>query len=149
MPQGDNNSQCSKGFAFYKLPYNTAGAKSIVISTNRNNPTILASVKVHAGSGDVVWLTAAVGWRPADGNTDVIFKIWRNAPVTGALIYSVLVGGENKYERNYISSFSHVDTSLSDNVGEYEYILTVENISNTIANIKGPVTFTAVQINLN
>lgn len=138
-----------EGFTFYKLLFNTAGAKNIVISTNRNKPTILASLKVHATSGDAIWLTANVGWRPTDGNTDILFKIWRDAPVTGKLISSALVGGESKFERHYVSSFSHVDTNLSDKVTEHVYVLTAENMSSTIANIKGPVTFTALKIDLN
>jgi hypothetical protein len=146
------NKQSFERFKFYELsPYNTIDAVNLPISTDTNNPTQFASLNIHADSDDNVWLTSTVGWQ-ADGDAValVIFKIWRDTVGTGgAVIFSAEVGGLGTEERNYISSFSHVDTNLPRCSRQHSYFLTAEldpKSEGLDARIIGPVTFTAAAI---
>lgn len=133
-------------FNFFVLPNNTNGAVNIPISSNAASPTILASLAIYADRDDVLWLTASVGWRADTGVVNVLFRIWRNAPVTGILIASALQGGDSNSEINYVTSFSHVDANFTHS-RERLYFLTAEvtNAPNT-ATVRGPITFTATEI---
>lgn len=145
----DNRSdrESFERFSFFVLPDNTNGAANIPISSNAASPTILPSIAIHSDRDDAVWLTASVGWRAVTGVPNVLFRIWRNAPITGVLIASALQGGDSSSEKNYVTSFSHIDTKFAHS-RERQYFLTAEvtNGPTPSATITGPVTFTAAEI---
>lgn len=144
---GLNILQTFERFRFDVLTPNTNGAISVPISTVVTSPTTLATVNIRTDINDVVWLTATVGWIAATGVTNVRFKIFRGNPTTGTLISSALAGGESGFERNYVTSFSHVDTNLPTIFTDQLYTLTAEVITaGTTATAVGPVTFTASEI---
>lgn len=133
-------------FNFLVLPNNTSGSVNIPISANAANPTILGRLIVYADRDDVVWLTASIGWRANAGIPNVLFRIWRNVPITGILIASAIQGGDSASEVNYVTSFSHVDTHFTHS-RERLYFLTAE-VTNTpgTATVIGPITFTGTEI---
>jgi hypothetical protein len=144
----ENREEVFEKFNYFVWPSNVSGAVDISISNNANNPTVLASLRVRADRDDAIWLNATIGWLASSGTTHVLFKIWKDAPLTGTLVTSALVGGESGFERNYVTSFSHVDVNLSSQ-REHIYFLTAEVVTaNTSANVIGPITFTASTIEL-
>lgn len=148
-------------FEFVTLqPSNTSGATSIPLTTT---PTTIASL-----TGDDalnifvvcsrVWLTATVGWQAITnvGNkVDVLFKIFRDAPVTGPLIFSCRQSANAAEENFETTTFTHVDLPLiplnpCDDFHHPEkvsYFLTAElPLAGSQANVIGPITFTGAQI---
>jgi len=134
-------------YQFFTLPQNTSGAASIPIS---NTPTPLASLTVEAGSGNnLVTLRANVGWRAILSLTRVLFKIWRGAPVTGELICSVQDSTESAYDNLATTDFCNVVSGLASDQ-PVTFVLTAETVdTNTLAEVIGPLTFTAYGTNLN
>lgn len=104
----------------------------------------IASLTTNVASNLLIALRATIGWQAVSGGrTNVIFKIWRGAPVTGTLIFSAEDSGESGFDRNRVTSFSHVDSGFTASQ-PVTYTLTVETPdAGRIVNIVGPVTFTA------
>ena len=103
---------------YYTLPQNTSGAVNIPIF---NTPTPLAFITVTPGPGnDIGSVRANIGWQALTGRTtQVIFKIWQVAPVTGTLISSA--DDSAVVKRGVVTSFSHVysgfTTAQTNNCG--------------------------------
>jgi len=132
-------------FRFFVLPNNTRDAVNMPVSSDPDNPTVLARLSIHSDPNDAVWLTAAVGWQADILQPEVLFKIWRGEPVTGLLIFSAKEKGETA-DRFKATSFSHVDTIFTK-AGEYAYTLTAEVTEpGNAAVVTGPITFTAAEI---
>ncbi|GAB6158242.1 hypothetical protein JCM39194_14420 [Desulfotomaculum varum] len=147
-------------FTFNTLqPSNTSGATSIPLTST---PTTIAALTGHDALNilDVcnrVCLTATVGWQAAgnttrQGRVDVLFKIYREAPVSGPLIFSCRqTAAAGDYET---TTFTHVDLPLLplDPCDKHchqkvSYFLTAElPLTGTQADVIGPITFTGAQI---
>jgi hypothetical protein len=142
-----HESDCNEfeRFAFFVLPTNTSGSVSIPLSAS---PTTLATVTIHTDRDDVVFLTGTVGWQAKTNGTglskaNVLFKIRRNA-VGGSLIFSADDSGEADGDNNRVTSFDHVDTSIT---GRITYFLTAQlTDAGSAATVIGPITFTATEI---
>jgi len=140
---GTRYPQNSPGFSFYALPDNTADSVIIPITTS---PQPIALLNIEVSTSSEVVLMGTVGWKntsqAATPKASVIYKLWRGAPNTGSLIFSVNDSAD--VERNKVTSFAQVDTgfSASQNV---TYILTAELTDPTkSANVIGALTLTAV-----
>lgn len=101
----------------YTMPQNISGAVNIPIL---NATTPLATLTVIPGTGnDIGTVRANIGWEAVGGTAQVIFKIWRGAPVTGTLISSA--DDSAVVERGVVTSFSHVysgfTTAQTNNCG--------------------------------
>jgi len=131
--------------AFYTLPQNTSGSVTIPIT---NSATPLAAITIQASSDLELSLRAAVGWQLLPGpGTSILFKIWRGAPNTGSLIYSTLDSGEGSYDSKKVTSLAHIDRGFTTS-GPVTYTLTAElTTPDTVTNVIGPITFTAVPEN--
>jgi hypothetical protein len=127
--------------SFYTLPDNTAGSVSIPI-TATPQPIALLNIDVDANSK--VLLRGTVGWigtGPTFPKTDVVFKLWRGAPITGNLIFSVDDSGD--FDRNKVTTFGHVDTGFSA-LQNVTYVLTAELVDPARAAVViGALTLTA------
>ncbi|SHE52283.1 hypothetical protein SAMN02745133_00601 [Desulforamulus putei DSM 12395] len=149
-------------FEFQTLqPTNTSGATSIPLTTT---PTTIACLTGDDALNilDVcsrVWLTATVGWQAinnADGEekVDILFKIFRDAPVTGSLIFSCRQSADADEDDLATTTFTHVDLPLLpiDPCDKHchkkvSYFLTAElPLAGSQANVIGPITFTGAQI---
>ncbi|EHQ88498.1 hypothetical protein [Desulfosporosinus youngiae] len=136
-------------YEYYTLPQNTSGAVNIPIF---NTPTPLASITLAAGSGnDLATLRANIGWRSLSDTlvpVQVLFKIWRGAPVSGDLICSVQDSAEALHDEFAITDFSDVVAGLVSNQ-PITFVLTAETIAaDTLAEVIGPLTFAAYGTNL-
>jgi hypothetical protein len=136
--------QVSPVFSYYTLPDNTAGSVLIPITTT---PQPITSINIGVNTNDKVVLRGTAGWLItvpgiAFLTTNVVFKLWRGAPVTGRLIFSV--EDSSDFDKNKVTSFAHVDTGFSA-PQEVTYVLTAEltNINRSAAVI-GALTLTAV-----
>ncbi|MDR3540210.1 MAG: hypothetical protein P4L69_04475 [Desulfosporosinus sp.] len=136
-------------YQFYTLPQNTSGAADIPIF---NTPTPLASLTVTAGSGnDIATVRANIGWQaqPVTNLTQVLFKIWRGAPVTGQLVCSVQDSSESAFDKVATTDFSEVVSGLTSDQ-PVTFVLTAETVgTSALAEVIGPLTFTAYGTNLN
>ena len=132
---------------FYTLPLNTSGAAEIPIF---NTPTPLASLTIVAGSGnDIATVRANIGWQARNEPTQVLYKIWRGAPVTGQLVCSVQDSAESSFDNVATTDFSDVVSSLISGQ-PVTFILTAETVgTGTQANVIGPLTFTVFDTNSN
>lgn len=141
-------TQVSEDLLFYELPENTAGSISISVS---NTPQPLATLTVNVAPEKAVLLRTVIGWRAtgvsAIPKTDVIFKLWRGAPVTGTLIFSADDSAD--IERNALTAMVHVDSGFTASQ-QVTYVLTAEAPDpGKPATIIGPITFTAAPENAN
>lgn len=134
-------------FQYYTLPQNTSGAVNIPIF---NTPTPLAILTVAAGSGnDIATVRANIGWQAMNEPTQVIFKIWRGAPVTGQLVCSVQDSAESSFDDLATTDFSGVVSDLVTNQ-PVTFVLTAETVSTgTQARVIGPLTMTIFDTNSN
>lgn len=136
-------------YQFYTLPQNTSGAANIPIF---NTPTPLASLTLTAGSGNnIATVRANIGWQAQPGGNvkQVLFKIWRGAPVTGELVCSVLDSAESGFDNVATTDFSQVVSGLTSDQ-PVTFVLTAETVgTGTLAGVIGPLTFTAFGTNLN
>lgn len=135
-------------YQFYTLPQNTSGAATIPVSTM---PTPLASLTIAAGPGnDFVVLRTNVGWRAQEISNDVtqvLFKIWRGAPVTGELVCSVQDSVERVFDYAATTDFNTVVSGLSSDQA-VTFVLTAETVdAGTQAEVIGPITYTAFGTN--
>lgn len=114
----------SGDLSFYELPDNTAGSVSIPVT---ESPQPIASLTVTIAPEQTVLFRAVIGWRavgtPATPKTDVIFKLWRGAPVTGSLIFSADDSAD--VERNVLTALIHVDSGFTASQ-QVTYTLTAE-----------------------
>ncbi|HWR44255.1 hypothetical protein [Sporomusa sp.] len=145
-----------KRFRFFVLPNNTTGSVSIPI-TRSPATTTLASLtrRSDCDSDSAVLLSATVGWVAITDGTgldrvDVLFKIWRGAPVTGTLIFSADDSGESGFDSRKVTSFSHVDTRFDFRSSKPPtYFLTAElPDTGSVATVIGPITFTATEFEI-
>lgn len=149
-------------FEFQTLqPSNTSGAANIPLTTA---PTTIASLTDDDALNilDVcsrVWLTGTVGWQAIDnsdteGKVDVLFRIFRDAPVTGPLIFSCRQSADADEDDFETTAFTHVDLPLlplnpcdHNCHKKVSYFLTAElPLAGSQANVIGPITFTGAQI---
>ncbi|VBB06740.1 Hypothetical protein LUCI_1976 [Lucifera butyrica] len=134
-------------FRFFVLPNNVSGSVAIPLTLSPT-PTTLASLTLRSDCRNTVLLSATVGWLAVTNGTglarvDVLFRIWRGAPVTGALIFSADDSASSTADNSRVSSFSHVDTLLTR---PFSYFLTAElPDAGSAATVIGPVTFTAIE----
>lgn len=135
--------QAQSAFSFYTLPNNNANSASIPIPTT-TQPVAIANIQVNTGNR--ILLRATVGWEAQTfgaRGAEVLFKIWRGAPIAGILISSALDSGD--VDRNISTIFNHVDTGFTTSQ-RITYTLTVELTDpSTSARIIGPLTFTAAE----
>jgi len=139
--EADSRQASSSTFTFYTLPNNNANSASIPIPTT-TQPIAIANATVNTGSrvilrGTVGWEAQTLGIR----GVEVLFRIWRGAPITGTLINSALDSGD--VDREIPTLFTHVDTGFTG-PQSITYVLTAELTDPvTSARIIGPLTFTA------
>lgn len=125
-------------FNYYVLPNNTSGSVIIPVAAS---PQPIAFITAPLSSNQAMSLRAVIGWHGLSGISNVVFKIWRGAPVTGTLINSSLESSESGLDRNKVTNLSHVDTGV---FGTVTYMLTAELLDAARpAEIIGPITFTA------
>ncbi|OAT85818.1 hypothetical protein [Desulfotomaculum copahuensis] len=138
-------------------PSNTSGAITppLPLSTA---PTVIAALIGPASMSiddlaDRVWLTGTVGWLAVTlgtgaTSTDVVFRIYRNAPITGPQVFSTRSSATPTVP--YVTtSFDHVDQNIITTPGQQlvPYFLTAElPLAGSAANIIGPITFTGAEI---
>jgi hypothetical protein len=150
-------------FQFDELsPSNTSGATLIPLTTV-NTPVTIAQLSglkaLHIDEiTDRVWLTGTVGWQGITNGTGsnkatVLFKIFRDAPVTGPLIYSLQDSAEVGFDNFRSSTVNHVDlpiVSCPPLKNDVPYFLTAEiTQAGSQINIIGPITFTGAEIERN
>lgn len=145
-------SHCTsiENFRFSVLPNNVSGGVSIPLTLSPT-PTILASLTLRFDCDfDFTLLTATVGWLAVTDGTDlertnVLFKIWRGAPLTGCLVFSANDSGDSDSDSGKVTSLTHVDTGLKSLRG-LAYFLTAESAGcRQYARVIGPITFTATE----
>jgi len=81
-----------------------------------------------------------------------LFKIFRNAPITGPLIFSTIESSEAGFDNLNTTSFTHVDLTPITSPGQQlvPYFLTAElTLPGSAANVIGPITFTGAEIERN
>lgn len=116
---------------------------------------------------DRVWLNATVGWEAIInviivGRVDVLFKIFRDDPITGTLIFSTLDSAEVGADSFATTHLSHVDLNpfgipptcpvppVSPCIKLVNYFLTAElPLLGSAATVIGPITFTGAEIERN
>jgi len=132
---------------YYTLPQNTSGAANIPIY---NTPTPLVILTVTPGSGnDIGTVRANIGWEALTGTVQVIFKIWRGAPVSGQLVCSVQDSAERSFDNLVTTDFSGVVTGLTANQ-PVTFVLTAETVGTAAqARVVGPLTMTIFDISSN
>lgn len=125
-------------FKYYVLPNNISGSVVIPVAAT---PQPIATITTTLENNEAMSLRAVIGWYGLSGISNVIFKIWRGAPVTGTLINSSLESSESSRDRNKVTNLSHIDTG---SFGTVTYMITAELVDAARpANIIGPITFTA------
>ncbi|EHQ88497.1 hypothetical protein [Desulfosporosinus youngiae] len=124
----------------FQLPNNSFGGADIPLG---QTPVPVAAINVDVKPGQDVILRSTACWIATGDitrNADVLFKLWRGAPVTGVLI----AGADDSVdlERVAVTSFSHVDTGFAT-TATLTYVLTAEapNPDHT-ASIVGALTLT-------
>ncbi|MEL4106135.1 hypothetical protein AAFA46_04745 [Oscillospiraceae bacterium WX1] len=127
--------------SYYELINNTVGGANIPIA---QAPVPLAYFTVNVQAGQTVILRPSVCWNITGSSlpkVDVLFKLWRGAPVTGTLVCSADDSAD--VERAAVTSFSHVDSGFTA-AQTVTYVLTAEAPDiNHAANITGALTVTA------
>ena len=109
--------------SYYELPNNTFGGANIPVA---QAPVPVAFINVHVVPGQNVILRPTACWIATNEifpKVDVLFKLWRGAPITGTLIASADDSGD--VERGAVTTFSHVDTGFTSEQ-TVTYVLTVE-----------------------
>ena len=109
--------------SYYELPNNTFGGANIPVA---QTPVPVAFINVNVVPGQNVILRPTACWIATSSifpKVDVLFKLWRGAPITGTLIASA--DDSSDVERGAVTSFSHVDTGFTS-AQTVTYVLTVE-----------------------
>ncbi|AET70372.1 hypothetical protein Desor_4979 [Desulfosporosinus orientis DSM 765] len=124
--------------SYFELPNNTFGGANIPVAQ-----TPVAFINVNVEPGQDVILRSTACWIATSSifpKVDVLFKLWRGAPITGTLIASADDSAD--VERGAVTSFSHVDSGFTS-AQTVTYVLTVEapDPGNT-ANIVGALIIT-------
>ncbi|HWR55693.1 MAG TPA: hypothetical protein VN462_04270 [Negativicutes bacterium] len=98
---------------------------------------------------DRVWLSATVTFAAAAADTTVEYRIYRDLPITGPLIFNAL-DFQATTAAFSTTSFSHVDFPVITEPGQQEvhYFLVAVVLGGT-ANFSGPLTFTGAEIERN
>lgn len=111
--------------SYFELPNNTFGGANIPVAQSPV-PVAFINVNVNVVPGQNVILRPTVCWIATSlivPKVDVIFKLWRGAPITGTLVASADDSADT--ERGGVTSFSHVDTGFTS-AQSITYVLTVE-----------------------
>lgn len=89
-----------------------------------------------------VELVATVGVRGITGIGQILFRVSRD----GTEIFNTVAGIESTgSEQNYVVTFQAIDRNVA--TGSHLYVLTAENLTpNTIVNVVGPVSFSALAV---
>ncbi len=135
-------------------PNNFSEAIALPLS---GTPMVLAALTgaqaLGLDAGDRVWLTGTVGWRAVANGTgvtraDVMFRIFRNAPVTGLQVFSIRESAESGFDNFEATSFDHIDINpAADGNMLVSYFLTAElPLAGSAATVIGPVTFMASEL---
>lgn len=138
-------------------PSNFSGAIALPLS---GTPMVLAALTgaqaLRLDAGNRVWLTGTVGWQALANGTgttrvDVIFRIFRNTPVTGPQVFSTRVSAESGFDNFKTVSFTHVDiTPIFEGTMLVSYFLTAElPLPGSAATVIGPISFTAAELEPN
>ncbi len=104
----DTNSNI---ISFYQFPNNIFGGGNIPVA---QTPVPLAFITVNVQPGQNVILRHTASWIATSSSTpkvDMVFKLWRGAPVTGTLIASADDSAD--LEGGATTSFSHVDSGFT------------------------------------
>lgn len=131
---------------YYTFPDNNAYGVSIPVSTIE---APIAAVNTYLEPGNQLALRVTVGWNATKygepfNRTDVLFRLWRGAPITGKLISSAKDSAEPRADSNKIITFSQYEGDFA-NAGEVTYTLTAQTLlAGSLANIIGGLTFTAL-----
>jgi len=136
--------QMANILSFFELPNNVVGGALIPIM---NNATPLGSVTIRTQAGIPVILRGTIGWtavRNATGSSraDILYRLWRGAPVTGTELYSTQDSAEAGRDRNKVTSVSQADTEFGGSQ-DVTYTLTAELVNDGAANVVGSLTFYA------
>jgi hypothetical protein len=134
----------------YQFPNNVADTALIPLSAL---PIPLAALALPVNSNSQVIIRGTVGWVDTESilevnQTSVLFKIWRGAPFTGTLIFSVRDSSESWADRNKTTSFVHVDDNSTESK-DITYVLTAELVTVGQANVVGPLFFFVSDVNAN
>ncbi|MGD0152836.1 MAG: hypothetical protein ABSC17_03595 [Thermacetogeniaceae bacterium] len=135
-------------------PYNFSEAIALPLS---GTPMVLAALTgaqaLGLDAGDRVWLAGTIGWRAVTNGkgvtrVDVIFRIFRNTPVTGLQLFSIRESAESAFDNFEATSFDHVDINpAADGNTLVSYFLTAElPLAGSAATVIGPVTFIASEL---
>lgn len=107
--------------SYYQFPNNVFGAASIPVA---QTPVPVAFIVKQVEAGQNVILRFSACWTtPSTSRTDMLFKIWRGAPITGTLIASA--SDSVDVESGAVTSFSHVDSGFTS-AQTVTYVITVE-----------------------
>jgi len=126
--------------SYYQFPNNIFGAASIPVA---QTPVPVGFIVVNVQPGQNVILRHSACWIATSSifpKVDMVFKIWRGAPVTGTLIASADDSAD--VERGAVTTFSHVDSGFTS-AQTVTYVITAEapDAGNT-ASIVGALTTT-------
>lgn len=138
-------------------PNNFSEAIALPLS---GTPMVLAALTgaqaLGLDAGDRVWLAGTVGWRAVTNGTgatkvDVIFRIFRNTPVTGPQVFSIRASAESGFDNFEATGFDHVDINpVTDGNTLVSFFLTAElPLAGSAATIVGPITFIASELQPN
>ena len=109
--------------SYYQFPNNVYGAASIPVT---QTPVPVGFIVINVQPGQNVILRHSACWIGTSGilpKVDMVFKIWRGAPVTGTLIASADDSAD--VETGAVTSFSHVDSGFTS-AQTVTYVITAE-----------------------
>lgn len=109
--------------SYYQFPNNVFGAASIPVT---QTPVPVGFITVNVQPGQNVILRHTACWVTTSSTVpkvDVLFKIWRGAPITGTLIASADDSAD--FEGGAVTSFSHVDSGFTS-AQTVTYVITAE-----------------------
>ncbi len=136
---------------YYTFPDNNAYGASIPISSME---TPFAIISTNVDAGNQVSLRVTVGWEAvkygedADGKiinrTDILFSLWRGAPISGTLICSAMDSGEPDVDNNKTITFSQYEDDFTESQ-LVTYTLTARSpLYKSQANIIGGLTVVGI-----
>ncbi len=109
--------------SYYQLPNNTFGAANIPVA---QTPVPVGFIVIDVQPGQNVILRHSACWIATGSvfpKVDMLFKIWRGAPITGTLIASADDSAD--VETGAVTSFSHVDSGFTS-AQTVTYVITAE-----------------------
>jgi hypothetical protein len=137
----------SYDISFYEFPNNVVNGAAIPLS---QVVVPLAALTIETQTFSRILLRGSFGWvalsnKQGVNEVSVLFKIWRGAPNTGTLIYSIRDSSESWADRNKMTSFAHVDSGFSESKN-ITYTFTAELPSGGSANVIGSMLLSASDV---